>query len=276
MLACQSSDDYRSGFLRLRRRRFTDESVQTGEVPAFMSCRRLRRELIELFRFGGLDWRSAPHLDHLADCRSCRDEVGLDRLLVQQLRVALAERVEGAAPSGDAWAAIVARAQEPGGGLATLLRRHVVGLSSGLRTATAVSAIGLAVVMAAAPDVNIRVPETAAGPVSAGDPTAAMRWLEAERQAAPVRERSPKAGQPTGVVSSPPGMTLNEGPIIRVSFVSAEPAPEPAADVVPGSSADAEPWAAWIALADAGTDVGADQRSAPAPTDTEPARAPAE
>ncbi|MGH2356452.1 MAG: hypothetical protein ACRDGJ_00385 [Candidatus Limnocylindria bacterium] len=121
-----------------------------------MSCRRLRRELIELFRFGGLDWRSAPHLDHLADCRACRDEVGFDRVLVQQLRAALAERVAGSAPSADAWAAVLARAQAPSVGPRSWLRAHSVSLVARLGAATAVSA--LAIVISTGTDVAIRLP----------------------------------------------------------------------------------------------------------------------
>ena len=58
-----------------------------------MSCRRVQRELIERFRFGELDARSAPHLAHLHGCTDCRDEVGLERSVVHHLQRALAERV---------------------------------------------------------------------------------------------------------------------------------------------------------------------------------------
>ena len=54
-----------------------------------MSCRRIRRELIERFRFGELDGRSAPHLEHLRGCVECRDDVGLDRVVVRNLQRAL-------------------------------------------------------------------------------------------------------------------------------------------------------------------------------------------
>jgi anti-sigma factor RsiW len=76
-----------------------------------MSCRRVSRELLERFRFGEeLDVRSDPHLAHLQTCGPCRDEVGLDRALVLQLRRALRARVEGAAPSPRSWEAVRERA----------------------------------------------------------------------------------------------------------------------------------------------------------------------
>ena len=78
-----------------------------------MSCRRVRRELLEHFRFGELDVRAAPHLDHLRGCVACRDDVGLDRSVVRNLQRALAERIADAAPSPTAFEAIRRRALEP-------------------------------------------------------------------------------------------------------------------------------------------------------------------
>ncbi|HEY7452544.1 MAG TPA: hypothetical protein VIA02_08530 [Candidatus Limnocylindria bacterium] len=77
------------------------------------SCARVTREVIEFFRFGDLDTRSAPHLDHLAVCADCRAEVGLDRELVVQLQRALRARVDGHAPSPGAWLEIRRRALQP-------------------------------------------------------------------------------------------------------------------------------------------------------------------
>lgn len=77
-----------------------------------MDCRRVARELIEFFRFGELDARSAPHLEHLEVCFACRQEVGLDRELVLQMQRALAARVDGHAPSPGAWLEIRRRALE--------------------------------------------------------------------------------------------------------------------------------------------------------------------
>jgi hypothetical protein len=78
-----------------------------------MSCERIAREVIDFFRFGELDARSAPHLDHLAVCVDCREEVGLDRELVIQLRRALMARLEGHAASPEAWLEIRRRALQP-------------------------------------------------------------------------------------------------------------------------------------------------------------------
>ncbi|RPH33096.1 MAG: hypothetical protein EHM90_06500 [Chloroflexi bacterium] len=78
-----------------------------------MSCERVAREVIEFFRFGDLDARCAPHLEHLAVCVACREAVGLDRALVIQLRRAFAARVDGHAVSPGAWIEIRRRALEP-------------------------------------------------------------------------------------------------------------------------------------------------------------------
>jgi hypothetical protein len=103
------------------------------------------RELLWLARFGEFGPSSQPHLDHLAGCRHCRDEVGFDRAMVQQLRIALAERVEDAAPSPDAFQAILARARQPE------QRRWFVTWAAALgrlRFATAMAGTGLALVLA--------------------------------------------------------------------------------------------------------------------------------
>lgn len=76
-----------------------------------MSCRRVSRELLERFRFGEeLDSRSDPHLAHLQVCTVCREEVGLDRALVVQLRRVLQARVAEHAPSDRSWEAVRRRA----------------------------------------------------------------------------------------------------------------------------------------------------------------------
>ncbi|MGH2427525.1 MAG: hypothetical protein ACRDGV_01375 [Candidatus Limnocylindria bacterium] len=124
-----------------------------------MSCRRICRELLDLVRFGHLDPRSAPHLNHLAECRSCRDEIGFDRALVQQLRLALVERVEGASPSVGSWEVILERAQAPDAGLLRWLSGHASTLASRLRAATAVAATTLALVIAAGTQVSITHPQ---------------------------------------------------------------------------------------------------------------------
>lgn len=78
-----------------------------------MSCARIAREVIDFFRFGELDARSAPHLEHLAVCVACREEVGLDRELVIQLQRAIRARVDGHAASPGAWLEIRRRALQP-------------------------------------------------------------------------------------------------------------------------------------------------------------------
>lgn len=111
-----------------------------------MSCRRVRRELREAVRFGDIGRDSGAHLEHLAGCRACRDEVGFDRALVAQLRRALAARVDPVTPPTRAWHAILEEAQrpEPRASIwewsATLVGR--------LRTATAMAGTGLALLLA--------------------------------------------------------------------------------------------------------------------------------
>jgi hypothetical protein len=124
-----------------------------------MSCKRICRELLWLARFGEFGPSSAPHLEHLAGCRQCRDEIGFDRALVQQLRTALAARIESEEPSPNAWESILQRAQAPDRGLASLLREHAAALASRLRTATAISAVALAGVIAVSTNVAITHPE---------------------------------------------------------------------------------------------------------------------
>jgi hypothetical protein len=124
-----------------------------------MRCKRICRELLWLSRFGEFGPSSAPHLEHLAGCRGCRDEVGFDRALVQQLRVALAERIANGEPSPGAWDVILARAQAPENGLRAYLRAHATALAARLRTATAVSAVALAGIIATSTQVAITHPE---------------------------------------------------------------------------------------------------------------------
>jgi hypothetical protein len=111
-----------------------------------MSCRRVRRELLDTVRFGELGPGSAAHLEHLGGCRACRDEVGLDRALVAQLRRALAARMEPASPPSRAWYAILAEAQRPEPRIS--IWAWSAGLVGRLRTATAMAGTGLALLLA--------------------------------------------------------------------------------------------------------------------------------
>jgi hypothetical protein len=113
-----------------------------------MSCRRVRRDLLDRFRFGQVDGCSAGHLDHLAGCVSCRDEMGIDQALIRQLRRALQARVEGHAASPHAFAEIRRRAlaetgvQASGGRLPRLTQWRTA-----LRTLAAGSALVLIAVV---------------------------------------------------------------------------------------------------------------------------------
>ncbi|MEO8638305.1 MAG: hypothetical protein ABI458_00155 [Chloroflexota bacterium] len=69
-----------------------------------MSCSQARRELLQHFALGEeLGPHAGPHLAHLESCADCRREVGIDRELVENLRRALRERVEGGARSESSW-----------------------------------------------------------------------------------------------------------------------------------------------------------------------------
>lgn len=113
-----------------------------------MRCRRICRELLWLARFGEFGPSSQPHLDHLAGCRGCRDEVGYDRAMVEQLRIALARRLENASPSPTAWEGILARAQAPEPAAVVRVWAWSAGLVGRVRWATAMAAPGLALVLA--------------------------------------------------------------------------------------------------------------------------------
>ena len=127
-----------------------------------MSCRRTRRELLWLVRFGDLDAASAPHLEHLAGCQGCRDEVGLDRALVRQLRTALAERIGDASPSPSAWEGVVARMAQPE---PSVMRPWSSRLAAFLRAGSAMAGASLALMLA----LNLEIAPT--GPIPTPDST---------------------------------------------------------------------------------------------------------
>ena len=126
-----------------------------------MSCRRIRRELLWLVRFGDFDAGSAHHLEHLAGCQACRDEVGLDRALVRQLRTALAERIGDASPSPGAWNGVLARMAQPE---RSVLRPWSSRLAAFLRAGSAMAGASLALILALnlelAPIGSIQAPES--------------------------------------------------------------------------------------------------------------------
>ncbi len=172
-----------------------------------MSCRRICRELLWLSRFGELGPSSQPHLDHLVDCRGCRDEVGVDREMVRQLRTALAARVEGMQPSSSAFETILKRAQapEPRGFKAWWQRS--IGLVGRLRTATAMAGTGLALVLALQMEI-MALPATT--PSDAGEPVQASRagavdaWLPpGERRSTGVRQVRTARPHPETVLALP-------------------------------------------------------------------------
>ena len=142
-----------------------------------MSCRRIRRELLWLVRFGDLDAGSAPHLEHLAGCQGCRDEVGLDRALVRQLRTALAERIGDASPSPSVWEGVVARMAQPEPSMG---RPWSARLSAFLRAGSAMAGASLALMLA----LNLELAPIGAIPVPGStDPEVVSATLPAGRGA---------------------------------------------------------------------------------------------
>jgi hypothetical protein len=186
-----------------------------------MSCSRICRELLWLARFGEFGPSSAPHLEHLADCRHCRDEVGFDRALVQQLRLALAERVEQAAPSPGVWGAILERAQEPDRGIRGFLRGRAGAMASRLRTATAITAMALAGIIATSTHVAITHPSAGSAETEVLTSTAAELF---ERQALLPRPRG-DASAPVVYVPTAPPSDAEAAFLINASLAGSGPAP---------------------------------------------------
>jgi hypothetical protein len=113
-----------------------------------MSCHRVRRALLWMTRFGEFGPDSQLHLEHLAGCRSCRDDVGCDRQTVRLLRAALAARVDGMEPSPTVWEQVRIRAQQPERRrFPWRWRRASDALGVG-RSLTAMAGTGLALVLA--------------------------------------------------------------------------------------------------------------------------------
>lgn len=168
-----------------------------------MSCRRICRELLWLARFGELGPRSQPHLDHLVGCRGCRDEVGFDREMVRQLRVALAERVEGLQPSSTAWEGILRRAQAPEPGRFAAWWQRSLGLVSRLRTATAMAGTGLALVLALQMEIMPMVPLGSSDGATDGPQQSVERMAALERGNRAVLQVTPAQPHPETVIALP-------------------------------------------------------------------------
>jgi hypothetical protein len=189
-----------------------------------MSCRRVCRELLWLARFGELGADSQPHLEHLTTCRGCRDEVGFDRAMVEQLRAALAERIANAAPPPDAWESILARARAP--------EPRPIGWRAwssalvGRLRLTALAASGLALVLALNTQV---VPMTV--PSSTTD-AGSSQGIRLARDAQRPAGRPASAGLDLSAVAS---VTQAIG-----AFTTTTPLPPPAADQ-PGPAPADEP-----------------------------------
>jgi len=192
-----------------------------------MSCKRICRELLWLARFGEFGPSSAPHLDHLADCGHCRDEVGFDRALVQQLRTALAQRIEQAAPSPGAWGVILERAQAPERGIRAFLHGQAGALAARLRTATAISAMALAGIIATSTHVAITHPQAGSAETEV-----------LTNGAGELFERQPLVPRPRGAAPVPvnyvvPGPSDPEDAfLVSASMPSAAPADETVAEIV--------------------------------------------
>jgi len=171
-----------------------------------MTCRRICRELLWLVRFGSFDAKSAPHLEHLSGCSACRDEVGLDRDLVRQLRTALEARVGVAIPSPAAWDGVLERMRQPEPRLLRL-RSWPVRFAAALRAGTAMAGAGLALVLA----LNLEV--VPIGPVV---------------QPEPIPDR--QGGSPDGIPQ-----WIETSPIVQAPATDGARRPDPGGDAVPAA-----------------------------------------
>jgi anti-sigma factor RsiW len=190
-----------------------------------MSCRRVRRELQEIVRFGDLAPSSAsPHLDHLEECRACRDEVGLDRVLVGQLRRALAARVEPFGPPARAWYAILREAQRPEPRPSIWAWSH--GLVGRLRTATAMAGTGLALVLALNMEVIPAGAPAPAVPASDGEEVSLLQVPRLPTGRTALVVLSNRARESAGLAARPdPEQTLMQADTRLAPRSPSEPAP---------------------------------------------------
>lgn len=202
-----------------------------------MSCRRICRELLSFVRFGELGPRSQPHLDHLAGCGACRDEVGYDREMVQRLRSALAARVEGMDPSPSVWEQILVRAQAPDAEPGSGWIGRLAGIAGRRRSTTAMAGTALALVLT----LNMQVVPLGAPQRSDATGTSTVSGPQAEKRvparaagAQPAAEAEPpsaEAAEPrrevamTGLVAAfePPAVAPAEDAVTQLHVVSEPP-----------------------------------------------------
>ncbi len=200
-----------------------------------MKCRRICRELLWLARFGEFGPSSAPHLEHLSSCRGCRDEVGFDRALVEQLRVALAERIANEEPSAGAWSVILARAQAPERGFGEYLRTHAAALASRLRTATAISAVALAGIIATSTQVAISHPEGGSAETEIRQSSAGDQFEMQPLIPRPRRAATPVVYVPAAAPSDPEAaflVTAARPVVTEAILITDAPAEEPTIETV--------------------------------------------
>lgn len=231
-----------------------------------MSCKRVCRELLWLTRFGEIGPDSGPHLEHLSTCRSCRDEVGFDREMVERLRAALAERVADAAPSPGAWEAILERARAPEPQLVGW-RAWSSALVGRLRL-TALAASSLALILALNSQL---VPMTVPAATDGGTFTETIRLGRGELRAATGRVVTRPALTPVPSVTDAVGAFTVLTPL-RGSAAEEEPDPaeEPAADGLRVEFLPADTYpVAWADEADE-TQPQEGPPTAPAPLASEP------
>lgn len=198
-----------------------------------MRCRRIRRELLWLARFGEFGPSSQPHLDHLAGCQACRDEIGYDRETVRRLRAALAARIEGMSPPAAAWERILQRAQAPEPSRLSVWWSRSTSIVGRLRTATAMAGTGLALVLA----LNMEV-----------IPVSAPAQTDAAVESRPsTLQQVPRL--PTGRTALVPFLRLDSGaetatrpdPEAAMTRAQARISTPPALPVVEETSAEEEP-----------------------------------
>ncbi len=237
-----------------------------------MSCRRARRELGWLVQFGEFDQESAPHLDHLAGCRACREEVGIDRALVRQLRTALAARVQDAAPSPTAWEGVLARMRQPEP-RPSGIRWWAGRLTAGLRAGTAMAGASLALVLA----LNLEVVPLAPAPTPDAAANSAATRPEWAGDVPPFVDVAAPAGEladtddaaerqtTTGVR---PAAEAEQLPLGRSQVAAAPTSDSPPADAAPEPPADTG-WNVLVRLvpSDAARMIEADTARSGQPTE---------